>query len=228
MINEVYNIDCMEYMKTCKDNQYDLAICDPPYGIQKGNITGFRRKTIQHEQHEKCLEWDNVPEKKYIDELFRITKNQIIFGMQYIADKLPPFSQLIIWDKGTGDNYFADGEAAYCSIPGTLRIFKHQWCGCFKDSERNEKAIHVNQKPVALYRWLLQNYAKPGDKIFDSHVGSGSSRIACYELGFDFVGCELDVEYRQAQGKRFKLEKAKIDNKFYLPDDENELFRGIE
>ena len=223
-MNIVYLMDCMKFMKDKPDNYYELSIVDIPYGIQKGNLTGFKKKCIQHEQNKKCLKWDKRPNSFYFKELFRISKNQIIWGMQYIANDLPDFSQLLIWDKMTGNNFFADGEAAYCSIKGTLRIFRHQWCGAFKDSERQIKSIHVNQKPVALYKWLLQNYAKKCDKIFDSHVGSGSSRIACYELGFDFEGCELDKDYWEALEERFKLEKAKIDNKFYIPEDERNLF----
>ena len=203
-MNKLLQIDCMEYMKDIPDNHFDLGIVDPPYGIQKGNLTGFKKKTIQHEQSDKCMEWDNVPGKEYFNELFRITKNQIIWGMQYFTDFLPSFSQLVIWDKKTGSNFFADGEAAFCSIKGTLRIFNHQWCGAFKDSERKEKAIHVNQKPVALYKWLLTNYAKPGDKLFDSHSGSGSFRIAAYDMGFDLVSCELDSDYCRDNEARFQ------------------------
>ena len=203
-MNKVHLIDNMDFMKTVPDNYYNLAIVDPPYGIQKGNLTGFKKKTIQHEQSEKCAVWDVTPKKEYWDELFRISKNQIIWGMQYFTEFLPSFSQLIVWDKKTGDNYFADGECAYCSIKGTLRMFRHQWCGAFKDSERKTKAIHVNQKPVALYKWLLKNYAKPNDKIFDSHVGSGSIRIACHDMGFDFEGCEIDKDYWNDQELRFK------------------------
>lgn len=225
MINKVYLIDNMEFMHDKPDNYYELAIVDPPYGIfTKDQRTGFVKKTICAKQSKKIEKWDNRPTKEYFKELKRVSKNQIIWGMQYFTTDLKDFSQLIVWNKLTGNNFFTDGEAAYCSIKGTLRIFNHQWCGAFKDSERQEKAIHPTQKPVALYKWLLTNYAKPNDKIFDSHVGSGSSRIACYELGFDFEGCELDKDYWQAQEKRFELEKAKIDNRFYIPQEENNLF----
>jgi site-specific DNA-methyltransferase (adenine-specific) len=193
----------MEFMKDYEDKHFDLAIVDPPYGIQKGKVTGFKKKTIQNEQYEKCLEWDHIPDRKYFKELFRVSKNQIIFGMQYFANHLPAFSQLIIWDKKTGANIFADGEAAFCSIPGTLRIFRHQWCGAFKDSEHGVKSTHVNQKPVALYRWLLERYAKKGNLILDTHLGSGSSRIAAFDLGFDFYGTELDKEYFEMEEDRF-------------------------
>ena len=211
MKSETYNMDCMEYMRGLPDKEFALAIVDPPYGIQTSNLTGFKKKCIQYEQTEKCSEWDKKPPKEYFDELFRVSKNQIIWGVQYFTDMLPPFSQLIVWDKETGDNYFADGEAAYCSIKGTLRIFRHQWCGCFKDSERDEKAIHVNQKPIALYKWLLSHYAHSGDRILDTHLGSGSSRIACHDMGFDFVGIEIDKDYFEAEDKRYSDHVSQLD-----------------
>lgn len=196
---ELLNCDCLEYMYKCEDNKFDLAIVDPPYGIQKNNLTGFKK----NKENQKIKKWDVRPTPEYFKELFRISKNQIIFGAQYFTNDLPDFSQPIIWDKMTGGNYFADGEFAYCSIKGTLRIFRHQWCGAFKDSERGKKSKHVNQKPIELYRWLLKNYAKKNDKIFDSHLGSGSIAIACYDLNFDLVGCEIDEEYYNDMLKRY-------------------------
>jgi len=207
MINMIH-ADCMVEMAKMKDKEFNLAIVDPPYGIQKGNLTGFKKKTIQHEQSEKCAEWDTRPDSSYFKELFRVSKNQIIWGMQYFTADLPDFSQPIIWDKKTGENYFADAELAYCSIPGTARIFQHQWCGAFKDSERGEKAVHVNQKPVALYKWLLSRYAKPGDKILDTHGGSGSICIACHDLGYDLTWMELDADYYKAACARYQLHAA--------------------
>ena len=204
MKREYTNEDCMDLMARYPDKHFDLAIVDPPYGIQKGNLTGFQKKKIQHEQSEKCSKWDIRPDSNYFLELFRISKNQIIWGMQYFAKDLPDFSQLIIWDKKTGDNYFADGESAFCSISGTLRIFRHQWCGAFKESERNIKAIHVNQKPIALYKWLLSKYAKPGWLILDTHVGSASSLIACEDMGFEYIACEKDADYYRDSTKRIE------------------------
>ena len=210
----------MPAIKAMPDKAFDLAIVDPPYGIQVGNLTGFKKKTIQHEQAEKCSQWDKIPKKEYFNELFRVSKNQIIWGMQYFTNMLPPFSQLIVWDKKTGKNYFADGEAGYCSLKGTLRIFRHQWCGAFKDSERGIKAIHVNQKPVALYKWLLKNYAKPGDKILDTHLGSGSIAIACYDMGFDLTGYEIDKEYYDAAVARLEQHKKQQVLPFPVADEE--------
>jgi site-specific DNA-methyltransferase (adenine-specific) len=215
MIDMIHG-DCMEIMKQYPDKYFQLSCVDPPYGIQKGNLTGFKRKTIQHEQSEKCSEWDTRPDSSYFKELFRVSKNQIIWGMQYFVADLPDFSQPIIWDKKTGDNYFADAELAYCSIPGTARIFTHQWCGAFKDSERGEKAVHVNQKPVALYKWLLSRYAKPGDRILDTHGGSGSICIACHDLGYDLTWIEKDADYYEAACKRYKDHAAQ--ETLFAPD----------
>lgn len=226
MENEVLNIDCMNYMKTIPDKFFDLAICDPNYGIfDKQKVTGFVNR--EYKLSQQANKWDIRPDSDYFKELFRVSKDQIIFGMQYFTKDLPNFSQLIIWDKGTGESFFADGEAAYCSIKGTLRIFRHQWCGCFKDSEKRESYIQPCQKPIALYLWLLENYAKPNFKIFDSHVGSGSLRIACYMNNLYFKGCEINPVYWKQQEDRFLYEKNKIDQKFYIPEEENLLFSNI-
>ena len=209
-----YNCDCMDHMAKCENNKYDLAIVDPPYGIQGANLKGFKKKNIQHEQHEKCKKWDNIPSDKYFKELLRVSRDQIIWGCQYFTKFLPSFSQPLIWDKGTGDNYFADGEMAFCSIKGTLRFFRHQWCGAFKDSERGNKAIHINQKPIALYKWCLQKYANryedQCDKILDTHGGSMSIAIACHDMGFDLDLCELDKDYFDAGKKRYEKHISQV------------------
>jgi site-specific DNA-methyltransferase (adenine-specific) len=212
-----------------KDFKYNnvLAIVDPPYGIQKENLTGFKKKNIQHEHNNKCLLWDNRPTSKYFQELFRISKNQIIWGMQYFIDDLKDCSQIIVWNKLTGNNFFADCELAWTSFKKACRIYKYTWNGMLQQDMKNkEKRIHPHQKPVALYKWLLQNYAKLGDLIIDSRVGSGSLRIACYELGFDFIGVELDEDYWEAQEKRFMEFKKKFHNEFYIGE-ENDLFKGV-
>lgn len=203
MINKVYNMDCMDYISNCKDKEFDLAIVDPPYGIYKNkDVTGFMKR--EYTLLQQATEWDIRPKSKYFNELFRISENQIIWGMQYFISDLKDCSQIIVWDKITGKNYFADAELAWCSIKGTVRIFKHRWVGAFKDSEHGLKAIQPCQKPIALYKWLITKYAKPGQTIFDSHVGSGSIRIACYDMGFDFIGTELDKDYFEAQEMRFQ------------------------
>jgi site-specific DNA-methyltransferase (adenine-specific) len=199
-LNKFYNIDCMEYMKTVPDNYFELAIVDPPYGI------GADKMTMGSGAHlfKKDKSWDDaVPDKKYFHELFRIAKNQIIWGGNYYSDILPTSQHWIIWDKLNPNLSFAEGEMAWVKHGKNLRIFKKYFANL-----PDGKKIHPTQKPVALYRWLLQNYAKEGDKIFDSHVGSGSSIIACIDEGFDYVGCELDEDYYKAATERIEVHKS--------------------
>jgi len=160
--NKILLGDCMDLMAEMPDNYIDLAIVDPPYGIFNsfGNKFGYKDNT--YKTSEMIEKWDFVPDEIYFDELFRISKNQIIWGMQYFNKWLPTFSQLIVWDKKTGKSPRADGECAYCSIKGTTRIYKQLWSGAFIEDEKREKRIHPTQKPIKLYRWILQNYAKPG------------------------------------------------------------------
>lgn len=226
MINIVHLCDYIDFMPQCRDNQFDLGICDPPYfsGPEKrkyyGNKTGksFHSKTGV-KQHIKRIEYSvsekwTIPDHKYFNELKRISKNQIIFGINYYDIYLG--SGRIIWDKINQGSSFSDCEIAYCSIHDSTRLFRYMWNGMMQgksviegdiqqgNKNKNEKRIHPTQKPVALYKWILQNYATTGQTIFDSHVGSGSSRIACYDLGFDFTGCELDPDYHVAQEERYK------------------------
>jgi site-specific DNA-methyltransferase (adenine-specific) len=227
MINRVYNCNNMEYMKDIPDNYFELCICDPPYGNKQGEANNRSRGKLANPQDYKTYK-DIRPDSKYFKELLRISKNQIIWGGNYFISDLYDTECFIVWNKNNGKNDFADCELAWSSFKSATRMCKITWNGMLQEDMKNkEKRIHINQKPVALYRWLLKNYAKPGDKIFDSHVGSGSSRIACYELGFDFTGCELDKDYYEAQEKRFKLEKAKIDDRFYIPEDQNQLFKDV-
>jgi len=180
----------MEFMADVPDDYYELAIIDPPYGIdinssgRLGHYGGSGKK------------WDSyIPEKVFFDQLFRISKNSIIWGGNYYL--LPQTRCFVIWDKQQPPEIsFSDCEYAWTSFNSKARIFR-KW-------PQSEKRIHPTQKPVALYKWLLQNYAKPGDKIFDPHVGSGSIRIACHDMGFDFTGCEIDEGYWKAQEERYK------------------------
>jgi len=217
-MNTVHLGDNMEFMKTIPDNYYELAIVDPPYGIELKGANVIKNKSDTNRVFN--TEWDkSIPTEEYFDELKRVSKNQIIWGGNYFLDYLGYCKAPIIWDKLNGDSMYADGEMAWTSkgLPRNLKIFKHQWCGCFKDSERKELKIHPTQKPVALYKWLLQKYAQKGDKIFDSHVGSGSSRIACYDLGYDFTGCEIDKAYWQAQEDRFNKHISQLS--LFTPDE---------
>ena len=204
MSSVVYNEDCMAVMKRYPDKHFDLAIVDPPYGIGASEMTMGSGK---NKKYKKGKKWDNeTPNEIYFNELKRVSKNQIIWGGNYF--QLPLTKSWIFWDKGIYEDCdFADGELAWTSFNKVLRIAQIRYKGFLgADKER----IHPTQKPVKLYEWLLHHYAKPTDKILDTHLGSGSSRIAAYKGGFNFVGCELDKEYFEAQEKRFKQFKSQL------------------
>jgi site-specific DNA-methyltransferase (adenine-specific) len=208
-VSIVTNECCMDLMSRYPDKYFELAIVDPPYGLEWSG-TGFKKKNIQERNLEKVKDWETkAPTQEYFDELIRVSKDQIIWGGNYFLNHLGFCKVPLIWDKQTGDNTFADGELAWTSFKtGTLRIFRHQWCGAFKDSERGIKADHPTQKPIMLYKWCLDRFSKKGDKILDTHLGSGSSRIAAYIMGFDFYGSEIDKDYFDAQEKRFREQTA--------------------
>lgn len=210
-MNRIYNMDCMEGMKQIPDKYFELAIVDPPYGIGLKGANVIKNKSDGDRVFN--TQWDEaIPEKKYFDELQRVSKEQIIWGGNYFLDYLGYCKAPIIWDKLNGDSIYADGEMAWTSkgLPKNLRIFKHQWCGAFKASERGATKIHPTQKPIELYKWLLRNYAKQGDKILDTHMGSGSSVIACYDMGFDYMAFEIDKDYYEAACKRIEQHKAQL------------------
>lgn len=195
----------MEGLVSMEKENFDLAIVDPPYGIFTKDATGFKNHSNLK------LENDVIPDRDYFDQLRRVSKNQIIFGGNYFGDYLGYCRAPIIWDKQTGDNYFADGEMAWTSFnSGTLRIFRHQWCGAFKDSERGDKRVHPTQKPVALYMWLLMNYAEPGMRILDTHAGSGSLAVACHRLNFNYLGFEINPNYYASARKRLDEELSQV------------------
>jgi site-specific DNA-methyltransferase (adenine-specific) len=197
---ELHNIDCMELMKRYPDNYFDLAIVDPPYGIGNFWCGGDAGAQVNIKKlRSKEREWNNIiPTKYYFDELKRVSKNWIIWGWNYYTDLLGPTNSLIYWHKKMGAPNYSDGELASTSFKHKVKTFVYPLA---KD---NSNRTHPCQKPLALYRWLLDNYAKQGDKILDTHLGSGSSAIAAYQLGYDFVGCELDKDYFQAMQKRVK------------------------
>lgn len=198
--SEVFNMDCIEGMKQYPDNYFELAIVDPPYGIGANKMTlGNGKKKIFRGNND----WDlNIPSQDYWSELFRCSKNQIVWGGNYMTEYLKPTSSWIFWDKGTGENDFADGELAWTSLGGALRKVSKTWVGA--NAKDGLERIHPTQKPIYLYKWILTKWGKEGDKILDTHLGSGSSRIAAYDLGFDFTGFELDEDYFKASEKRFK------------------------
>ena len=189
----------MEYMATLEDNAFDLAIVDPPYGLKKSSTAG-KGKLINRILNNADMSWDKPPKEEYFKQLFRVSKNQIIWGGNYFS--LPPTRGIICWDKEQFFTNFSAFEYAWTSFYAPSKIFK------LNSSRGNTDKckIHPTQKHVDLYAWLLKNYAKEGDKILDTHLGSGSSRIAAYKMGYDFVGCEIDKEYFEASKERFNRE----------------------
>ena len=193
-------MDCMEFMRGLPDGFFDLVIADPPYGIGAENHAG--KKNNGWTQWDK-KEWDSkTPSKSFFSELERVSKNQIIWGGNYF--ELKPSQGWILWDKGQRDFSLADGELAWTSFDRALRVFDFSRAKALSDGK-----IHPTQKPVAIYKWLLTNYAKPGHKIFDPMMGSQSSRIAAWDMGFDYYGCELDADYYRDGEARFKAHTAK-------------------
>jgi len=191
---KITNEDNMELMARYEDNYFDLAIVDPPYGIGANKMTlGNGKKKI----YRGIEDWDSkIPDKEYFDELFRVSKNQIVWGGNYMTEYLKPTSAWLFWDKGTGDNDFADGELAWTSFDKVLKQYT-------KRSETFNR-IHPTQKPVQLYKWLLENYRNEKDLILDTHLGSGSIAIACHYMKRNLIGYEIDKEYYDAACKRFK------------------------
>lgn len=226
-------MDCMEAMREMPDKCFDLAIVDPPYGIgedggvgiQQGGRVKRSNGTFGYitREHFEQKDWDrSAPSDEYFTELKRVSVNQIVWGGNYFD--LPPTKGVICWDKNQLFPNFSAWEMAWTSFDHVARIFKFDNKGFMGEGAK----IHPTQKPVALYKWLLTNYAKPGDTILDTHLGSGSSRIAAYDLGFDFTGFELDAEYFAAQEERFANHIAQP--KLFAPEpvrvEQSELFGG--
>lgn len=220
-ISDVFNGDCLKYMKKVPDKYFELAIVDPPYGINAPNMNmGSARGNISTSQklkkgrlnsgggklknrvlNKSSIDWDyKTPPPKYFRELFRVSKNQIIWGGNYL--KLPPTRCVVVWDKVQPWGNFSQVEIAWTSFDYPAKIIRMSSRGGAND----KKKIHPTQKPIELYAYLLKTFAKKGDKILDTHLGSGSSRIAAYKLGFDFCGCEIDLEYFISANERFERE----------------------
>jgi len=206
--SRVYLMDCIEGIKQYADKHFELAIVDPPYGLDLANMNmglGKSKKASKIQNRKwKPKDWDkDTPSEEYFYELFRVSKNQIIWGGNYFD--LGVCYGFCIWDKGSPEGMsFSDCEFAWHSFKVVAKLFKYSTY-----LNKGDK-IHPTQKPVALYEWLLHNYAKQGDKILDSHLGSGSSRIAAYKNGFDFTGFELDTEYFEKGNKRFDEFKSQL------------------
>ena len=200
----------MELMSRYKDNHFDLAIVDPPYGI--GVTKNKRLNNISNK------DWDNeIPKKEYFEELKRVSKNQIIWGGNYFIEHLSNTRCYLNWDKLNHSDTYADCEMAWTSFDKNAKIFKYMWdgnrygfIGAIKGVGKKSIRMHPTQKPIALYEWLLMNYAKEGDKILDTHLGSGSIAIACHNLGYDLTACELDKEYYNAAIERIERHKQQL------------------
>ena len=229
MISLVYNNECTGGMKLFGDKEFKLAIVDPPYfsGPEKRKYYGKEHSGIgvKRIDYDVTEDW-KLPDAEYFAELFRVSEHQIIWGCNYFDYIFP--SGRIVWDKVNGDSSFSDCEIAYCSMHKSTRLFRYMWNGMMQgksiseghimqgNKKLNEKRIHPTQKPVNLYKWVLQQYAKEGDNILDTHVGSGSSRIACYDMGFDFKGFELNKKHFDKQENRYKkhISQTRINFKF--------------
>jgi site-specific DNA-methyltransferase (adenine-specific) len=210
LISETYNVDCIKYMQSLEDNVFDLAIVDPPYGIDADKKNS--KKTLQSKKSATLSkfygsqQWDSdIPKDDYFTELFRVSKKQIIWGANYFG----LIGGYLYWHKNVTMPTYSQGELAWLSWLNKVDFIELTWHGMIQEDMKNkEQRIHPTQKPVALYKQLLQNYAKEGNKILDTHLGSQSSRIAAYDMGFDFVGCELDAEYFEHGNKRFEQYKS--------------------
>ena len=190
----LFNCDCVEYMKNIKDNHFDLAIVDPDFGLNE-KISQGGTWAAKYKGFDGNL--GGIPTQEYFDELFRISKNQIIWGGNYFINMLYPTRCFLIWDKKARMPTLADCEMAWTSFDKNAKIFTHV-------RNTGEKRVHICQKPIALYEWILRNYAKEGDRIIDTHLGSGSSAIASHKLGFEFVGLEINETYFENAIKRIK------------------------
>ena len=199
-MNAAYNMDCMEAMRSMPDKAFDLAVVDPPYGLPRdsSNDRGKLKSRIFNQGN--ISRWDKPPIKEYFDELFRVSKNQIIWGGNYFD--LSPCRCFVVWDKLQPWENFSRCEYAWTSFDMPSKLFAFD--------NRYGNKIHPTQKPIELYAYLLARFAKPGDKILDTHLGSGSSRIAAYDAGLDFTGYEIDPEYFKAQEERFEAHAAQL------------------
>ena len=235
LISEVYLEDCVKALKRFNDNHFDLAIVDPPYGIKAvqrmykgraGYVNPKEKYGVKKTNH-AIKEWDNErPSEEYWNELFRVSKNQIVWGANYFTDHLPLSRGWVFWDKDVNGD-FSKGELAWTSFDFALKKVLYVWDGMRQGQQLNkmpckggnwkqgnpcglEKRDHPTQKPVILYDWIIKEFAKEGDLILDTHLGSGSSRIAAYKGGFNFVGFEIDKEYYEKQEKRFNDFKSQL------------------
>lgn len=201
-VSEVYNCDCLEYMKSLPDKYFDLCIADPPYEIERFKHGSSR--IAKGEKYKNGISWDKAPTNEVFNEMFRVSKHCIIWGANNF--QLPKSEYFLVWNKEQTVDNFASLEYAWTNCKVPAKLFTYSIHKCMAERKKEGGKIHPTQKPVALYSWILDNYAKEGDKIFDPFLGSDSSRIAACMKGFDFYGCELDKEYFDAQEERFRKE----------------------
>ncbi len=221
IMNKIHHVDCLEFMKTIPDNHFDLVLTDPPYGIGASKFLNRKNYSADGEEYRRgsslaskkkydIKEWDNqTPSKKVFDEMFRISKNQIIFGGNYFIDKLSNSQCWIVWDKQNGTNSYADCELAWTNFPTAVRKYDFMWNGFIQqDMVNKEERHHPTQKPIELFKMILRDYGIRLDKktVFDPFIGSGTTAIACKSLGLEWCGCELEEDYIKIANKR--LEKV--------------------
>lgn len=215
-MNVAYNLDCMEALVGMPDLCYDLAVVDPPYGIGESGKKAASRKHLAAAPGYKPFAGEDrdAPPPEYFRELARVSRNQVIFGANHFISRLATKLETpcwIVWDKQNGESDFADFEMAWTSFPGAARMFRFRWAGMLQGNmKQKEIRIHPTQKPVALYSWIFSKFARPGDRILDTHLGSGSSRIAAWDAGLDFTGYEIDPDYFKAQEQRFMEYTAQV------------------
>ena len=224
MTSNVFNMDFKLGTKKIPDKYFDILIADPQYGIKESAHRNLSRTKLAKTKMYRKEFWDfDIPSQEDFDEMFRISKNQIIFGINYFLGKrdIPFSSGRIIWDKCNEGTNFSDCEIAYCSFHHTTRLFRFLWNGMLQgtpgngakmqgNKKFNQKRIHPTEKPIPIYLWILKKYANLGDKIVDTHLGSGSSQIACYDAGFDFWGYEIDKYYFDKRQERFEIYQSNL------------------
>jgi len=212
-IDKIHNMDCLEFMKTLPDNCIDLVLTDPPYGIGAYSNGTMGGGVLAKQSKFEATGWDSqIPDREVFDEIFRVSRHAIIFGGNYFVDSLANSPCWIVWDKDNGDNNFADCELAWTNFSTAVRKVTWKWQGMWQEQmgSLKEKRQHPTQKPVGVMRWILDNYAKPTDTIFDPFMGSGTTAIACYRTRRHFIGCEISKEYCDIAEKRLQDEKDKL------------------
>ena len=210
--NKILNMDCIDFLKNCPDNYFDLCCCDPPYGIGEAKKNNASRSKLAIAKDYGKKEWDNeIPKKEIFDEIFRVSKNQIIFGGNYFVEYLKNSSCWIVWDKNNGNNDFADCELAWTNFKSAVRKYKWTWNGMLQEDMKNKDIrIHPTQKPLKLFEMILRDYSNENDLILDCFSGSGSLAIAAYNTRRNFICIERDTDYYNASVERLKIAQSQL------------------